>query len=65
VRRKDAATKNISPDNNNSVAFEQVSAQLKSYILRIIASVEDTEDIVQASYKKAQKNLPCLKNTFL
>jgi len=33
--------------------FEQVRRQLKSYILRITASVADTEDIVQDTYIKA------------
>ena len=37
--------------------FESARPQLKSYILRITASVEDTEDIVQDSYIKASTKL--------
>lgn len=37
--------------------FEVVRGQLKSYILRITASVSDTEDIVQDTYLKASEKL--------
>lgn len=37
--------------------FEQIMPQLKSYILRITASVQDTEDIVQDSFLKASDKL--------
>lgn len=37
--------------------FEELSGNLKSYILRITASVPDAEDIVQDSYVKASENL--------
>ncbi|MBD78523.1 MAG: RNA polymerase subunit sigma-24 [Crocinitomicaceae bacterium] len=37
--------------------FEEFSGQLKSFILRITASVQDTEDIVQESYLKAYSSL--------
>lgn len=37
--------------------FEQARPQLKAYILRITASVEDTEDIVQDTYMKATAGL--------
>ncbi len=37
--------------------FEQATPQLKSYILRITASVQDTEDIVQDSFIKANTKL--------
>ncbi|HMR42624.1 MAG TPA: RNA polymerase sigma factor [Saprospiraceae bacterium] len=37
--------------------FKSCRPQLKSYILRMTASVEDTEDIVQETYLKAHKNL--------
>ena len=40
-----------------TAAFEKASASLKSYILRITASVEDTEDIVQDIYIKALEKL--------
>ena len=40
-----------------TAAFEKASASLKSYILRITASVEDTEDIVQDTYIKALEKL--------
>ncbi|HMK05996.1 MAG TPA: RNA polymerase sigma factor, partial [Flavobacterium sp.] len=33
--------------------FESIAAQLKSYIVRITASVVDAEDIVQDTYLKA------------
>lgn len=41
--------------------FEQSSAQLKSYILRITASVADAEDIVQDTYIKATEKLGTFK----
>ncbi len=37
--------------------FENVRPQLKSYILRITASVEDTEDIVQDTYIQALRKI--------
>lgn len=37
--------------------FEQARAQLKSYLLRITASVEDAEDIVQDTFIKASEKL--------
>jgi RNA polymerase sigma-70 factor (ECF subfamily) len=37
--------------------FEQARPQLKSYILRITASVQDTEDIVQDTFIKASTKL--------
>ncbi|MBK7390559.1 MAG: hypothetical protein IPI23_16245 [Bacteroidetes bacterium] len=37
--------------------FEAARPQLKSYILRITASVEDTEDIVQDTFIKASLKL--------
>jgi RNA polymerase sigma-70 factor (ECF subfamily) len=40
--------------------FQNTSAQLKSYIVRITASVHDAEDIVQDTYIKASEKL----NTF-
>jgi RNA polymerase sigma-70 factor (ECF subfamily) len=40
--------------------FEGITGQLKSYIVRITASVADAEDIVQDTYIKAQEKL----NTF-
>jgi RNA polymerase sigma-70 factor (ECF subfamily) len=41
--------------------FEQSGGQLKSYILRITASVADTEDIVQDTYIKAAEKLNTYK----
>src|SRR5664279_3240390 len=41
--------------------FEQSSGQLKSYILRITASVADAEDIVQDTYIKATEKLDTFK----
>ncbi len=37
--------------------FETIRPQLRSYILRITASVADTEDIVQETWFKASQNL--------
>ena len=37
--------------------FEAARPQLKSYILRITASIEDTEDIVQDTFIKASMKL--------
>jgi RNA polymerase sigma-70 factor (ECF subfamily) len=44
-----------------TAAFEQSSAQLKSYILRITASVADAEDILQDTYIKATEKLSTFK----
>ena len=41
--------------------FQQSSGQLKSYILRITASVADTEDITQDTYIKATEKLGTFK----
>lgn len=42
--------------------FEVFRPQLKSYILRMVASTEDTDDIVQESYIKAHKGLSSFKD---
>lgn len=49
--------------NNDTLAqeFEACKDQLKSYILRITTSVQDTEDIVQDTYIKAQTKLDTFK----
>lgn len=39
------------------IEFEHMRAQLKSYIVRMTASVDDTEDIVQETWLKAQAKL--------
>ena len=44
-------------DIDLSQEFEDYKGQLRSYILRMTASAEDTEDILQDSYIKAQENL--------
>lgn len=41
--------------------FEAFRGQLKSYILRMTASVQDTEDIVQDTYIKAQTRIETFK----
>jgi RNA polymerase sigma-70 factor, ECF subfamily len=41
--------------------FEKCRPQLRSYILRMTASVEDTEDIVQDTYIKAFSNMATFK----
>ncbi len=41
--------------------FEQSAGQLKSYILRITASVADTEDILQDTYIKATEKIDTFK----
>lgn len=43
------------------LAFVQFQPQLKSFILRITASVHDTEDIVQDTYIKAASNIATFK----
>ena len=42
--------------------FEQFRPHLKSFILRMTASVEDTEDLVQDTFIKANKNLHTFRN---
>jgi RNA polymerase sigma-70 factor (ECF subfamily) len=44
-----------------SKEFEQSGAQLKSYVLRITASVADTEDIVQDTFIRATEKLHTFK----
>jgi RNA polymerase sigma-70 factor, ECF subfamily len=41
--------------------FEAIRKQLKSYIVRITASVADAEDIVQDTYIKAHEKLSTFK----
>ncbi len=41
--------------------FEKIKPQLKSYILRMTASIQDTEDIVQDTWIKASRNLSSFK----
>lgn len=41
--------------------FEKVKPQLKSYILRMTASIQDTEDIIQDTWIKASSNLTSFK----
>jgi RNA polymerase sigma-70 factor, ECF subfamily len=41
--------------------FEAFKGQLKSYILRMTASVQDTEDILQDAFIKAYSNLDTFK----
>ena len=43
--------------NELTTAFEDCRPQLKSYILRMTASVEDTEDILQETYLKAHAKI--------
>jgi len=40
-----------------TIEFESMRPQLKSYILRMTASVQDTEDIIQDAWVKASSNL--------
>src|ERR1700744_5814331 len=37
--------------------FKRISGQLKSYLLRITASIQDAEDIVQDTYIKASEKI--------
>lgn len=46
---------------NFTTEFEKIQPQLKSYILRMTASVQDAEDIVQDTWIKASKNLTSFK----
>lgn len=46
---------------NLTLSFEQNRPQLKSYILRLTASVEDAEDIVQDTFIKAFSNIQTFK----
>lgn len=41
--------------------FERIKPQLKSYILRMTASVHDTEDLLQDTWLKANENLASFK----
>lgn len=41
--------------------FENIRPQLKSYILRMTASVQDTEDIVQDTWIKGSSNIASFK----
>jgi RNA polymerase sigma-70 factor (ECF subfamily) len=44
-----------------TIQFEEARGQLKSYLLRITASVTDAEDIVQDTYIKATQNFDTFK----
>ena len=41
--------------------FERLRPQLKSFILRMTASVEDTEDLLQDTFIKASQNILSFK----
>lgn len=41
--------------------FEKIRPQLKSFILRMTASVEDTEDLIQETFIKSFKNIQTFK----
>ncbi len=42
--------------------FENCSSQLKSYVLRLTASVKDTEDIIQDAFLKAAEKIDSFRN---
>lgn len=46
---------------NLSGEFEKIRPQLKSYILRLTASVHDTEDILQDTWLKADQNFAAFR----
>ena len=48
--------------NNFTYDFENFRPHLKSFILRMTASVEDTDDLTQDTYIKANQNLHTFKN---
>ena len=48
-------------DSSFTDEFEKIKPQLKAYILRMTASVQDTEDIVQDTWIKASSNLSSFK----
>ncbi len=48
--------------NNFNTDFQQFRPQLKSFILRMTASVEDTEDLIQDTFIKANTNLHTFKS---
>lgn len=52
----------IYDSKNFTTDFEQFRPNLKSFILRMTASVEDTVDLVQETYIKANKNLHTFKS---
>ena len=43
--------------DNLIIEFETFQSELKSFLLRMTASVQDSEDIVQETYIKAQRNI--------
>ena len=45
-----------------TVEFERIRGQLKSYVLRITASIQDTEDILQDTWINASKNLETFRS---
>jgi len=47
--------------NNFAVAFEQYRSQLKTYLYRLTAHREDTEDLLQDTYLRAAEKLSTLE----
>lgn len=43
--------------DNFAFEFESVRSEMKSFVLRLTASVQDSEDIVQETYIKAQAKI--------
>ncbi|HTE30372.1 MAG TPA: RNA polymerase sigma factor [Chryseolinea sp.] len=48
--------------NTHTLEFEKFKPQLKSFILRMTASVEDTEDLLQDTFIKVSENLDTFQN---
>lgn len=51
----------MTPIDQLNDAFENCRPQLRAYLLRITASAEDAEDLVQDTYLKAHAGLPAFK----
>jgi RNA polymerase sigma-70 factor, ECF subfamily len=61
-QQKPASIKYIMPTEKKLTdEFEKIKPQLKSFLLRMTASVEDTEDLVQETFIKSFQNIQTFK----
>jgi RNA polymerase sigma-70 factor, ECF subfamily len=51
----------MTPAQTLTSEFEKIKPQLKSFVLRMTASVEDTEDLIQDTYIKSFQNIESFK----
>lgn len=62
MKKQPALTELKSIKETFAIEFEKYKPQLKSFILRMTASVDDTQDLLQDTFIKASENLDTFQN---